>query len=833
MEPQSERPLVPLLIEDNAMMVENIRDNLRSKASLHHMKLQSRPRFVISYKNPYILKWNLLIIFLACYNGLALPFWVAFKNSALRNPGVIFIDVLIDIFFALDIVINFRTSYFDIKSSEEVANLKMIAKRYICKGTFVLDFLTIFPFDYFARGAGRDADPAALFGMLKLVRLLRIGDLIANLKSKESTKLILRFFQLVLYLLLYTHIVGCFWFLIVDQNQEWIPGTDFIKYKTEIYTAEITQQYFYSIYSGLFMIVGIEINPRDGNQYLFCGIMNVIGALITGLMLGQMAIIMTNLYRSERKFSEISDAINTTMKNMKLPTELQIKVSEFLINTFHILEKQTEYEAFLSNLRPSLQHQVNAVVFHSVIQSNPLIKHLPSDFFVSHLESKFYQPDAEIVTQFEKGTEMYFIASGYCEVEVLDERKNYHRVRLLKESDHFGELGLLYHTYRTATVRTITYTSCASINERSFREIVANYPGAKNFLVECVSQYKDPWKKFLRNVLSRIDYLHSITQIELDQLMYSMTQESREVGSCVYQPGETVNKIYIITEGKVRANYSFFDKSLANYFRSAHMNSSPNSPWNPSDRMAYYQGRKSTEVILTLEVLGKGSIIGAHHALIEETNLIDYRVVEPVVLLAISVPELDKISSINSSLKSDIETAKSEMYIYDKFRKENVKKNIPLDYIRYFKEGSKHNSKSWRKFRLFKNEVLRIIVQHRVWKQKGVPNVKMLVEILKATLKAEEKGKDELAKLIATGVVPPEAVEGADLLTAKEAYNPLLTQFAARAMESKRVFDFLINNLRSLSERLMELQDEKSRYLDEGLDFSIGICGEMMVFLNK
>jgi hypothetical protein len=158
---------------------------------------------------------------------------------------------------------------------------------------------------------------------------------------------------------------------------------------------------------------------------------------------------------------------------------------------------------------------------------------------------------------------------------------------------------------------------------------------------------------------------------------------------------------------------------------------------------------------------------------------------------------------------------------------------MPLDYIRYFKEGSKHNSRLWRKLRLFKSEVLRIIIQHRIWKQKGVPNVKMLVEIIKATLKAEEKGKTELAKLIATGVVPPEAIEGADLLTAKEAYNPLLTQFAARAMESKRVFDYLMNNLKSLSEKLMELQDEKSKYLDEGLDFSIGICGEMLVFLNK
>lgn len=833
MEPPSERPLIPQGGDENALMIENIQENLRSKASMSHIKHQTRPKYILPYDNPYVLRWELLIIFLACYNGIAIPFWVAFKNSALLNPGVIFIDIVIDIFFAFDIVLNFRTSYFDIKTSEEITDVKLIARRYILKGTFILDILTIFPFDYISRGAGRDGDSAALFGMFKLVRLLRIGDVIAKLKSKESVKLILKFLQLVMLLLMYTHVVGCFWFMIVDQKQEWIPGTDFIKYETDIYTTGITQTYFYSIYSGLFMIVGIEINPRDGYQYLFCGIMNVIGALITGLMLGQMAILMTNLNRAERKFSEISDAINTIMKNMKIPSDLQVKVSEFLRNTSHILEKQSEYESFLTNLPPSLQHQVNAVVFKPIIEKNQMFKHLPLDFFISRLECKFYQPDAEVVNQFEKGTDMYFIATGYCEVEVLDERKTSHRVRLLKESDHFGELGLLYHTYCTATVRTITYTSCASISEKRFREIITNYPAAKDYLIECVSQYKDPWKKFLRSALSRISYLQALSQIEMDQLMYSMTQESREIGSCVYQTGETVNKIYILTEGKVRANYSFYDKALANYFRTINPSSSPNSPWNLSERLALQQGKKSAEVILTLEVLSKGSIIGARHALIEETNPIDYKVLEPVILLGINVSELEKLASTNSTLKSNIEAAKASMYIYDNFRKENVKKNVPLDYIKYFKEGSKHYSKSWNRLLQFKNEVLRIVIQRRVWKQKGVPNVKLLVEVIKATLRAEEKGKSELAKLIATGIVPPEAIEGADLLTSKETCNPLLTQFAARAMESKKVFNYFINNMQTLSEKLVELQDEQSRHVEEGLDFGVEICKEMMKYVRK
>lgn len=58
-----------------------------------------------------------------------------------------------------------------------------------------------------------------------------------------------------------------------------------------------------------------------------------------------------------------------------------------------------------------------------------------------------------------------------------------------------------------------------------------------------------------------------------------------------------------------------------------------------------------------------------------------------------------------------------------------------------------------------------------------------MVSKIKAITEAERKGRIEVARLIAGGDIPPEAILGVDLLTPKEYNNPLLTQFAAKAAE--------------------------------------------------
>ena len=82
------------------------------------------------------------------------------------------------------------------------------------------------------------------------------------------------------------------------------------------------------------------MGPRVTIQAMMGGITMIFGALITAVLFGEMAVLMSNLNRKSTKFQVIQDTANTAMKNMKLPEDLQIKISDYLIYTQSMLDNQ-------------------------------------------------------------------------------------------------------------------------------------------------------------------------------------------------------------------------------------------------------------------------------------------------------------------------------------------------------------------------------------------------------------------------------------------------------------------------------------------------------------
>jgi len=82
---------------------------------------------------------------LALWNCLSIPFTVAFEP----DYGVIYsiCERIIDVCFALDILINFRTTFINSKTGFEVMEPKKVAMNYITGGRFFVDLLASIPFE--------------------------------------------------------------------------------------------------------------------------------------------------------------------------------------------------------------------------------------------------------------------------------------------------------------------------------------------------------------------------------------------------------------------------------------------------------------------------------------------------------------------------------------------------------------------------------------------------------------------------------------------------------------------------------------------------------------
>ena len=82
-------------------------------------------RLIIRNSSRARFYWDVFIIMFVIYNTFSVPFEAAFFNQrSLLN--IAWFNIIIDFFFCTDVLISFRTSYFD-QEGEEVLNGKKIA----------------------------------------------------------------------------------------------------------------------------------------------------------------------------------------------------------------------------------------------------------------------------------------------------------------------------------------------------------------------------------------------------------------------------------------------------------------------------------------------------------------------------------------------------------------------------------------------------------------------------------------------------------------------------------------------------------------------------------
>ena len=84
---------------------------------------------------------------LALWNWFSIPFIVAFVPELDSDPVVLSSNIGIDIVFFLDIVLNFRTTFFHRHTGDEVVDTRKIAKNYVLGGKFAIDLLASIPID--------------------------------------------------------------------------------------------------------------------------------------------------------------------------------------------------------------------------------------------------------------------------------------------------------------------------------------------------------------------------------------------------------------------------------------------------------------------------------------------------------------------------------------------------------------------------------------------------------------------------------------------------------------------------------------------------------------
>ena len=85
-----------------------------------------------------------MMILFVIYNSIYIPINIAF--NVYKPLGQCILDLIIDLLFITDMLLNLRTTYYD-DENELVVDKKAIYRKYLLSKWFVIDFLAVFPFD--------------------------------------------------------------------------------------------------------------------------------------------------------------------------------------------------------------------------------------------------------------------------------------------------------------------------------------------------------------------------------------------------------------------------------------------------------------------------------------------------------------------------------------------------------------------------------------------------------------------------------------------------------------------------------------------------------------
>ena len=139
---------------------------------------------------------------------------------------------------------------------------------------------------------------------------------------------------------------------------------------------------------------------------------------------------------------------------------------------------------------------------------------------------------------------MYFIARGTCQVlqkrshivsvaKKEEDQEQERRINTLIESEHFGEISLLYECKRTCSVISSNYCTLAAMSRQNFMEIHKQFDTIVAKFKQQILFYEDEVKIFIEREMNKIQYFNFLSQATKQDLIFGMERKTYDKDSFI------------------------------------------------------------------------------------------------------------------------------------------------------------------------------------------------------------------------------------------------------------------------------------------------------------
>ncbi|XP_044032324.1 potassium voltage-gated channel subfamily H member 2 isoform X1 [Siniperca chuatsi] len=461
---------------------------------LPEYKLQA-PRihkWTVLHYSPFKAVWDWLILLLVIYTAILTPYSAAFllndqEEVAMQSCGyscspLNVVDLIVDIMFIIDILINFRTTYVN-TNDEVVSHPVRIAVHYF-KGWFLIDMVAAIPFDLLIYRNGEET--TTLIGLLKTARLLRLVRVARKLDRYSEYGAAVLFLLMCTFALI-AHWLACIWYAIgsVERNgsigwlhtlgdqlgkhyNDSIPGSG-----PSIKDKYVTALYF--TFSSLTSVGFGNVSPNTNSEKIFSICVMLIGSLMYASIFGNVSAIIQRLYSGTARYHTQMLRVREFIRFHQIPNPLRQRLEEYFQHAWSYTNG-IDMNAVLKGFPECLQADICLHLNRTLLQNckafkgstKGCLRALAMKFKTTHAP-----PGDTLVHAGDVLTALYFISRGSIEILRGDVV-----VAILGKNDIFGEPINLYARpgKSNADVRALTYCDLHKIFREDVLEVLDMYP---------------------------------------------------------------------------------------------------------------------------------------------------------------------------------------------------------------------------------------------------------------------------------------------------------------------------------------------------------------------
>lgn len=346
----------------------------------NQVSFPSQPEARFKVLNPYSsfrVKWDCWLLLLILFVLVVTPFELSFISES-KLDALFGANRLVDLFFVVDLTLEFNTAYFDERNGNWVLDRARIAKKYATSWLFV-DVLAVLPYS---------AMPARRTGFLRLVKLVRLLKMLRALKNprimarigkritwRAGTQAIVKY---ALALFLIFHWSACCLKVIDDliiQASECSSADITRGDNSDCPSIALSEFWQLGIWGQYVSAVGFAVATLNADQRgenvaenIFSIFVGVLGFITLAFLVGDLCNVITNLQPVRNDFRLTLDSLNDYLDEHHMPHDMRRKLREYMIFSETVF-RENYYRGLLARLSPGLKlvvahHNLSRVVTH-------------------------------------------------------------------------------------------------------------------------------------------------------------------------------------------------------------------------------------------------------------------------------------------------------------------------------------------------------------------------------------------------------------------------------------------------------------------------------------